>query len=805
MRNRAAVLLLSLFCAEAPAQEEASVSGRVVDGRTRQPLAFVTVTLTTDPDGDAVTGALTDEDGRFVVAGLAQGRYTVGTSFVGYRPSETPLLVGTLNDVFDLGDITLEPSADALEEVVATARQEILEATLDRRIFSLDDTFAQATGSLLDAMRGLPGVTVDQEGKVLLRGSDRVAILIDGKQSGLTGYGNQSGLDSIPAGNIESIEIINNPSARYDAAGMAGIINIVFKQDGSEGLNVDVGLTLGVGQLSKRKSDLPTELGSFSRNPRLNPSLNLTHNGREGSYFLQSEVLVQDHLPNNEFTTRTYDDSSVVLSQVPENREQTHYILNGGFDRLLGDKRTFSLSSIVDFETHKDVAQVPFIDAETMQRLRYWFWEENEDTGFFNLALDYEREFAEPGHTLEVNLQYTRGWEDEAYYLNEESSVRVGTDATHLVAKEHTLPLQVDYTKPLASGRFEAGARLQKRWLPVTYDVDRGNGSVIYPGLGDWSEWGEDIYAGYVNYIHEKERYDVEAGIRIEQTNVYYDLPEENVYYSASDAYDYFKVYPNVRLTYHVDDANGIAMHYNNRVDRPGEPELRIFPKYDDPELLKVGNPYLRPQFTESFELAYERLWERGSAIASLYHRIIDDPFTRVYAIDDSNPDYDIINKIYQNVGSGTNTGLELTFLQDIALNWQLSGSLNWYDNVIDAADTTLLFPYQRPFSIPETRDRTWDLKLNSLYESPRGLRVQLSVVYYAEKNIAQGRQAARASVDLGISKPVFAGKGELTFSLTDLFNSFGIKQFIRGDGFDAIYENYYQTQTASMGLSYQF
>ena len=252
---------------------------------------------------------------------------------------------------------------------------------------------------------------------------------------------------------------------------------------------------------------------------------------------------------------------------------------------------------------------------------RFWFWEEKEDTGYFNLNFDYTREFEEPGHQFSMSLQYTRGWEDEAYFLNEISAVRVGTDMTHLDAEENTLPFQIDYVRPLRSGRLETGARLQRRWIPVTYNVQRGVGSVIYDGLGDWSEWGEDIYAGYANYVHEKERYAVEAGVRVEQTDVYYDLPPENTFYDQSDSYDYFEVFPNVRLTYKIDDTNSIAAYYNNRVDRPGEPELRIFPKYDDPEILKVGNPYLRPQFTETFELSYEHLWDTGSVIASAYHR----------------------------------------------------------------------------------------------------------------------------------------------------------------------------------------
>ena len=808
MRRLIAVITfacLPMWCLAQDVPGEATVSGRVIDRNTRQPAPFVTVTVTDAASGATVTGALTDDSGRFVVSGLAEGRYVITSTFLGYLPVEADILIGDKNDIFNIGDIELVSASRDLEEVVVSARQEILEASLDRRVFSLEDIIAQGSGSLLDAMRGLPGITVEQDGKVLLRGSDRVAILVDGKQSSLTGFGNQSGLDSVPAANIESIEIINNPSARYDAAGMAGIINIVYARERDQGLHVDAGMTIGSGQLTKRKDDLPTEIGSYARNLKVIPNLNLVHNEENIQYFLQAEILFQEDIPNNEFTSRFYDDGRVIYSQVPENREQVHYVVNGGFDRSLDDYRTLTFSSIIDFETHTDVAQVPFIDGATGDLNRFWFWEEKEDTGFFNVNLDYVRRFEEPGHQYSLSFQYTRGWEDEAYFLNEISPVRIGTDATHLVAKENTLPIQIDYVRPLRSGRFEAGARLQKRWIPISYDVQRGQNSVIYSGLGDWSEWGEDIYSGYMNSVHEKERYDVEAGIRIEQTDVYYDLPLQNIYYDQSDSYDYFKLYPNVRLTYNVNDLNRISVHYNNRVDRPGEPELRIFAKYDDPELLKVGNPYLRPQFTETFEIAYERLWDTGSIIVSAYHRNIEDPFTRVFAIDPTNQVYDIINRVYQNVGSGANTGLEFIATQDIGENWELSGSINWYDNVIDQDQVTLLFPVVRPFNVQRSQDNTWDAKLNNQFEFRNGLELQVSVVYYAEKNIAQGTQAARSSVDLGLSKPVMSDRGEIVASFVDIFNAFGLKQLISGDGFDAVYENYYETQVFSLGFNYQF
>ncbi|MDW7691696.1 TonB-dependent receptor [Flammeovirgaceae bacterium SG7u.111] len=793
--------LISFTCAS---QDLANVSGKIIDGNSLAPVPFATVLVKTLPDSTYFSGTLSSENGRFEITGLTKGKYNLSFSFLGYETKQVDLIVGGKNDIYDLGKIELSVSSQQLDEVTVEGKKEIIAAGLDKKSFSLDDNFAQTGGSVLDALRALPGITVDQEGKVMLRGSDRVAVFIDGKQSSLTGFGNQKGLDNIPTANIEKIEIINNPSAKYDAAGMAGVINIVYKKDLEKGFNGEVGLALGVGQLGKRKEDLPTELGSYSFNPKVIPSLSANYNSSKINFFLQSEVLIQEKLPNNEFTTRFYDDGNTVFSQVPENRKQTQYIVKTGLDWNIDDQNSLTFSTVFDYEQHTDTSQVPFIrnDAE---RYRYWHWREAEVTGYLNFQLDYKHEFEQPGHKLNLSLQYTRGWEDESYFLNDSSIIRKSQDTTHLVATEHTIPFLIDYVKPLANGRIEAGTKLQIRRLPLTYDIGQGENSVIYPGLGDWSEWGENIYAAYFNYVLEKEKYDVEAGLRAEQTDVFYNLPEENIYYDQNDSYDYFKLYPNVRFTLKIDENNNLSAFYNNRVDRPGEPELRIFPKYDDPELMKVGNPYLRPQFTQTFELAYKHFWETGSVYFSGYHRMIDSHFLRIFSIDSSNADYNIINKVYQNVGDASNSGVEVLLSQEIGENWKMTGSFNWYINTIEAYEGEVLFPYKRPFQIQKTEDNTWDAKLNNQIKLRDNLEAQVTIIYYAAKNIPQGKQFARSSVDIGLKKTIWDKKGEIIFSASDIFNKFGIKQELTGDGFRAIYENFYETQVLRLGLKYKW
>ncbi len=805
MKKSTIALLIFLNFSFVFAQKTVAISGQLFDTETKATLPFANVVVHSFVDNVLLTGAITDIDGRFQLQEIPLGKYKIYFSFIGYSSAQQTLLAGGLNTIFDLGKIELIQSAEALQEVEVTAKIATTNSDLNKKSFSMADNIAQAGGSVLDAMKTMPGVAFDQEGKVVLRGSDKVVVLIDGKQSSLTGFGNQKGLGNIPASNIEKIEIINNPSAKYDANGFAGIVNIIYKKEKQTGLNGNIGWSFGLGAFGKRKPDTQTDLGSFSVNPKLIPSINLNYKKDKINYFLQSEFIVQEALPNNEFTTRNYDDGRNIISQVPENRRQFRTIINGGVDYDLDENNSFTFSGLYDREKHIDTAQVAFIDLNTKTRNRFYNWQEEEVTRYLNGAASYRHKFEQAGHTFSANAQYTQGLEDETYFLNDSSAVRIGRDKTNIRALENTTSITTDYVRPLKSGRVELGAKLRIRRLPIDFTITPGNQTILYTDLGTFSDWGENLYAGYANYLLEKEKYDIEAGLRAEQTDVFYDLDPANVYYPNNDKYNYFELFPSVRFTYKLNDNNKISTFYNRRIDRPGEPELRIFPKFDDPELLKVGNPYLRPQFTDAFEIAHKYSWRDGSLFSAMYHRMIQDQYMRIFSVDNSNPDYDIVNRIYQNTGSATNTGLELLFSQDITNTFKISASFNGFINTIDAYQGTLLFPFVRPFFIEQSSDPAWDTKLTSEFKLPWRLSAQITGVFFSKKNIPQGEELNRTSVDFGLKKTIWNNKGELTLAATDIFNTFGIRQRVVGEGFTATYENFYETQVIRLGMKYRF
>eukprot|EP01089_Gocevia_fonbrunei_P022985 TRINITY_DN9506_c0_g1_i2.p1 TRINITY_DN9506_c0_g1~~TRINITY_DN9506_c0_g1_i2.p1 ORF type:complete len:236 (-),score=62.23 TRINITY_DN9506_c0_g1_i2:196-903(-) len=224
-------LLICLTSLSFMAQEKITVSGQLFDIETKEPLPFANVAVHSFEDNALITGAITNEEGRFEIQEISIGKYEIYFSFIGYIRKHQTLVAGGLNTIFDLGKIELQPSAEALVEVEIIGKQATTNSDLNKKSFSLADNIAQSGGSVMDAMKTMPGVAFDQDGKVVLRGSDKVVVLVDGKQSSLTGFGNQKGLANIPASNIEKIEIINNPSAKYDANGFAGIVNIIYKKE----------------------------------------------------------------------------------------------------------------------------------------------------------------------------------------------------------------------------------------------------------------------------------------------------------------------------------------------------------------------------------------------------------------------------------------------------------------------------------------------------------------------------------------------------------------------------------------------
>ena len=778
-----------------------TLSGMVKDGATKSPLSFVTVMFKLAKDSSLISGTISNEEGRFSATDLSSGTYILELSLVGYRRMVQNIEVGKLSSFLDLGVIELQEDAIQLGEVVVSGQQDEVSSRMDKKTFSLADNLSLSGGSVLQAMQNLPGITTDNDGKVLLRGSDKITVLIDGKQTALTGFGNQKGLDNIPASAIEKIEIINNPSAKYDANGNAGIINIIYKKNKEDGWNGKMSLMTGLGALWPKAESLPDVRPQYQATPKLNPSLALNYRHNKINAFLQSDWLLDKTLNRNEFTTRTYEDGNIIRQQVQRNRTTTNIAAKAGLDYNITTNDALTIAGLYSNEHVLDDGDIPYFNEDLSTRRRLWLFHEDEYNTAFTASVVYQHKFKQAGHTLNMSFNYTFHREDEKYFLTNIMPTFTGRDTFMLIADENVSDLNVDYVKPLKYGRFESGLKLRRRYIPTNMRFMPGLNSPLDTNAAGWANYGETIPALYGNYVYERHRFELEAGLRMEYVRLNYTVnPDHNTY--KSDGYNYIQPFPSVRLSYNLKDNSKLSLFYNRRVDRPDEGDIRIFPKYDEPEILKVGNPALRPQFTNTVELGYRSSWPKGYWYSALYHRMINGTKVRIGTIV---PGSTIIYNIYQNARNSYNTGLEGVVQQSVNKWFSFSANLNVYRNTIDAFTVKNKYPVPSTFSSSKETYTSGSVKLNASFQLPKRTEIQMSSIYLAPDIIPQGEIGARFSVNIGIKKSIQQGKGELFLNGSDVLNTLQIHKTIQGDGFAYATTDFYETQAFRVGYSWKF
>jgi outer membrane receptor protein involved in Fe transport len=793
-------MLLFFFTSISLAQTTVTLSGMVKDNKDKAALPFVNVVLKTGTDSAFVTGTVTDEGGRYTLSGVTSGNYFLEVSYLGYISKRQTLFIGSLSEFLEIPSIELSEDVKALNEVIVTGKQDDVNNKMDKKTYSVEDNVSQTGGSVLQTMQNLPGVTV-QDGKVQLRGNDKIVVLVDGKQTALTGMGSQSGLDNIPASAIEKIEIINNPSSKYDANGNAGIVNIVMKKSKQEGFNGKTGLTAGLGNLWVRQENLPGIRPQYTFTPKINPSLSLNYRKNKINAFLQADNLYTQTLNKNEFVTRNYDDGTVIRQQLKRNRNTNYFTSKAGVDWYINDRNTFTVSGLFGSEKITDRGDQPFFNADLSQRLRLWQFLEDELKTTVMATAAYQYKFKQAGHLLNIGFNYTFHREDEKYYYDNYLPASSGTDAFKLLSDEQVYDFNVDYIKPLKYGRIETGIKLRNRSIPTDMNFKPGVNSVLDTNAGGWATYRELIPALYGNYVFESPKWETELGLRAEYVKIQYDVnPGHSTY--KSDGYHYTQPFPNFRLAYKINDRNKLSLFYNRRVDRPNEVDIRIFPKYDDAEIIKVGNPALRPQFTNSIELGYKTSWQKGYFYSAAYHRFANGTITRISTVV---PNSTLIYAIFQNAGKRYNTGLEIVLSQDLAKWYSFNLNGNIYHNQIDAFTVQNLYPVPHTFSADKQTIYSGNVKLNNNIHLPKKTELQLTAVYLAPDIIPQGRIDQRFSLNLGVKKAIQKGKGEVFFNANDLLNTMVIRKDIQGNGFNYTSTDYYETQVIRLGYSYKF
>ena len=777
-----------------------TVSGLVKDKSTKEKLPFTQVLLKSEKDSSLIAGSIGDIEGRFSLTKVKSGRYYIEVLSLGYQTKRQSLFVGSLSEYLEIPAIELVETGATLGEVTIEGKQDAVSGKMDKKVYSVADNISQSGGSVLQAMQNLPGISV-QDNKVQLRGNDKVMVLIDGKQTALTGMGGQSGLDNIPASGIEKIEIINNPSAKFDANGNAGIINLVFKKDKSEGLHGKAGLAGGLGSFWLRKSNYPDIRPQYQFTPKVNPSFSLNYNKGKVNLFFLGDYLFTETLNKNEFTTRTYDDGTVINQQLKRNRNTHFATVKTGLDWTLNEQNMLTFSALFGTERIIDRGDQPFFNGDFSERKRLWQFLEDELKTTAMGSVSYQHKFEQPGHLLNAGFNYTFHREDEKYFFDNIMPTFRGKDAFKLLSDEKVADWNLDYIRPLKYGHVEAGIKLRQRNIPTNMQFIPGLNSPLDTNAGGWANYKELIPAVYGNYVIENSKWEAELGLRIEYVKLRYEVnPNHSTY--KSNGYEYTQPFPNLRIAWKLNDDNKLSLFFNRRVDRPNEVDIRIFPKYDDAEIIKVGNPALRPQFTNGIELGYKSNWTKGYVYAAAYHRFATGTITRVASSLPGNP---LIFSIFQNAGASYQTGCELVLSKEMASWFSFNVNLNAYHNQIDAFLVNNIYPEKNTFTVPLSEIYSGNAKLNSLFHLDKKTDLQLTAIFLAPDIVPQGKTNARFSIDFGLKRKVQNGKGELFVNATDIFNTLVVRRDVTGNTFKYSSTDYKETQVLRAGYSYKF
>lgn len=793
-------LFLVNFTATFAQVTKVSLSGIIKNQRDKTVLSYVNVQLLKESDSTFIAGTVSNHEGRYTITSITPGHYILKYSYLGYTDIKNAIFLGSLSPNLEVPVVELTEESTILEGAIVTGSKAEISSKLDKKIYSVADNITQSGGSILQSLQNLPGITV-QDNKIQLRGSDKITVLIDGKQTALTGFGNQSGLDNIPASAIEKIEIINNPSSKHDANGHAGIINIIMKKNDQSGFNGKIGFTTGVGSLWEKKKNLPEIRPQYTWTPKINPSLSLNFRKNKVNLFLQADNLYTKTLNKNEFVSRKYNDGTAINSQLKRNRNTNFLSTKAGLDWYISDQQTLTFSGMFGSEKIIDRGDQPFFNSATKERYRLWQFLEDELKTTVMATAQYQFKFKEVGHLLNAGFNYTFHREDEKYFYDNILSTSKGKDAFKLLSDEQVYDFNIDYIKPLKYGRIETGIKLRHRNIPTNMQFMPGIHSVIDSNAGGWANYKELIPAVYGNYVFENEKWEAELGLRVEYVDINYDVnPNHNTYQSSG--YNYTQPFPNVRLAYKLNATNKFSLFYNRRVDRPNEVDIRIFPKYDDAEIIKVGNPALRPQFTNSIELGYKHNWGNSYFYSALYHRFATGTISRISSTASDN---NWIYAVFQNAGRSYNTGLEAIWNQKVSEYYSYNINGNLYRNQINAFTVQNLYPIPTVFSADKQIALSGNLKLNNNFNFSSGFNVQLSAVYLAADLIPQGKIASRFSMDAGVKKVIQKGKGEVFLNATDLLNTLKNKRTIQGADFQYTSTDYYETQVIRLGYSYKF
>jgi hypothetical protein len=768
-----------------------------VDGTTQKPIDFVNVALFKSEDTPPTTGVVTDEKGNFLLPNVPAGKYFLRVSFVGYNTLNIPLNVS--NNELNVGKIKLTEDSKTLSEVQVIGQGTQMRFEIDKKVFSVDQNIAAAGGSATEVLQNIPSVDVDNEGNVSLRNNASVEVWINGKPSGLTADNRAQILQQMPAESIESIEIMTNPSAKYNPEGTAGIINLVMKRNRKAGYygSVSAGSMWAIGSKPGFNSGVNFNYSSGPFDAYINVgyrAMNFNGGGWSDRYNLAGA-----------------DTLSLLSQESQSTRSFNGLFTRAGVDYRFHDNHTIGLSGfgMIGGGSGSNDNSYQLKNFQNGQLLRdyYRLTTETGTRPGMNVALDYKWDIDDNGSNLMSSLAYSTHKRSEVEdYLQKDRLVNdSGRVEQTTNGNNREWEFKLDYTQKFSDAtRLEAGwqSSVEDRFGPSSA-IDRLTNLPIHSYYNEF-DYSEQIHGGYLTFGSRFNKLSVQAGLRGEYfwrhpVNTVKDA-NGNQMQSDYEAKGDMQWFPSMFLSYSLPDNNELQLNMTRRVNRPRGRQINPFRDFSDSTNISYGNLELEPEYTSAFELNYLKSWDNHSLSSTLYHRFTDDVIQRVSYINGPT-----MESTFMNVTQSQSTGLELVVKNNLFRILNLTSSFNFYYNALEAS--TYVNPYNSSVvtTIPAQENFTWSGRLMGNIILGKNTFGQVTANYSAPRLIAQGKESSSYAIDLGLRQTFLDRNLSVNLMVRDLLDSRRRSSVTWGEGFYQQSESYFHGRMVGMTVTYNF
>jgi len=772
-----------------------TVSGKILEAESNIPLEFATVTFL-NSEGAIVEGGITDGKGSYAIE-VPAGTYTIRYEFISYktesRASQKLMKNAQLPTVF------MSLDTESLDEVVVRTETTEVQIRLDKKIYNIGKDLTTSGATVSDALDNVPSVTVDVDGTIALRGNENVRILINGKPSAIAGFGSTDALRQLPAEAIERVEVITSPSARYDAEGTAGILNIILRKEKTLGVNGSIQANFGYPLSSGLTGNINLRTDKFN-------------------IFNTTGVRYRESPGNANFVSRFFSEN-VQNPLVEETRDfdriRAGFNTNLGIEYFLTEKSSVTASvfyRLGDNENNAENITDEFDSNNSLVISRDRIETEEEEDNNFQFSLNYENNFDTNGHKLTADFQYETGDETEIALIEERNTLPALEilPSENIVQKEDETEYlaQADYVLPIGeNAQFEAGYRGRFQNTVTDYlleeQLSAGGNFVRNDSLSNVFDFTQNVNALYTQYGNKIGKFSFLLGLRFEATTLKGEVSGEDITTNDDFNINFDKsfegLFPTVNLVYELNDRENVSLGYNRRINRPRGFFINPFPSRSSEANVFQGNPELNPAFASAFDLGYLKRWGRKVTLtASVYYQYETDAFERIQEdTGEETPNgIPIVRTIPINLSTNQRIGAEAAILYN-PLKWlRFNGSFNFFRFESEGSFNDIDYG---------TENTSWFARGSAKVTLPGKVDWQTNAFYRGPRNNAQTETEGILSVNLAFSKDIINDNATIGLNVSDLFNSRKRRSFTVTDNFESDSEFQFRVRSINFNFTYRF